>query len=205
MAPPALHSALRPLWLLKASEVAKRALSANAARAFTAGSGSLAVAGRAAELVTDAYKGDLTVEKVARSATLAASGWAGAEGGASRHHVWPRWHAKRCHAWRHWRLLARRAVVSISKSPHHAFTASEGAHVHRIHPSVCRVSSPSRQGPRSQRYAQVCGRIDFCCFRGVQYGCTRDLLFGVRWTLYPVFSGRKAANGEFPPSALIRL
>lgn len=63
-------------------EVAKRALSASAARAFVAGSGPLAVAGCAAELVTDACKGDLTVEKAARSATRAAGGWAGAEGGA---------------------------------------------------------------------------------------------------------------------------
>lgn len=63
-------------------EVAKRALSANAARSFGAGSGPLAVAGCAAEIVTDAYKGELTVEKAARSATRAAGGWAGAEGGA---------------------------------------------------------------------------------------------------------------------------
>lgn len=63
-------------------EVAKRALSASAARAFVAGSGPLAVAGCAAELVTDAYRGELTVEKATRSATRAAGGWAGAEGGA---------------------------------------------------------------------------------------------------------------------------
>ena len=63
-------------------EVAKRALSASAARAFVAGSGPLAIAGCAAELVTDAYKGELTVEKATRSATRAAGGWAGAEGGA---------------------------------------------------------------------------------------------------------------------------
>lgn len=63
-------------------EIAKRALSASAAKAFVAGSGPLALAGCAAELVTDAYKGELTVEKAARSATRAAGGWAGAEGGA---------------------------------------------------------------------------------------------------------------------------
>ncbi|WP_175899384.1 hypothetical protein [Burkholderia vietnamiensis] len=62
--------------------VAKRALSASAAKAFVAGAGPLAVAGCAAELVTDACKGELTVEKAARSATRAAGGWAGAEGGA---------------------------------------------------------------------------------------------------------------------------
>lgn len=62
--------------------VAKRALSANAARVFAAGSGPIAVAGCAVELVTDAYKGELTVEKAARSTTRAAGGWAGAEGGA---------------------------------------------------------------------------------------------------------------------------
>lgn len=63
-------------------EVAKRALSTGAAKAFVAGSGPLAVAGCAAELVNDACKGELTVEKAARSATRAAGGWAGAEGGA---------------------------------------------------------------------------------------------------------------------------
>ena len=63
-------------------EVAKRALSASVARAFVAGSGPLAIAGYAAELVTDAYKGELTAEKATRSATRAAGGWAGAEGGA---------------------------------------------------------------------------------------------------------------------------
>lgn len=63
-------------------EVAKRALSVSAAKAFVAGSGPLAVAGCAAELVTDACKGELTIEKATRSATRAAGGWAGAEGGA---------------------------------------------------------------------------------------------------------------------------
>jgi hypothetical protein len=63
-------------------EVAKRALSTGAAKAFVAGSGPLAVAGCAVELVTDVCKGELTVEKAARSATRAAGGWAGAEGGA---------------------------------------------------------------------------------------------------------------------------
>ncbi|MCD2514718.1 hypothetical protein LQ564_00140 [Massilia sp. G4R7] len=63
-------------------EVAKRALSTGAAKAFVAGSGPLAVAGCAVELVTDACKGELTVGKAARSATRAAGGWAGAEGGA---------------------------------------------------------------------------------------------------------------------------
>lgn len=57
-------------------------LSSGIAKAFVAGSGPLAVAGCAAELVTDACKGELTVEKAARSATRAAGGWAGAEGGA---------------------------------------------------------------------------------------------------------------------------
>lgn len=63
-------------------EVAKRALSTGAAKAFVAGSGPLAVAGCAVELVTDVYKGEMTAEKAARSATRAAGGWAGAEGGA---------------------------------------------------------------------------------------------------------------------------
>ncbi|MDN7726654.1 hypothetical protein [Burkholderia gladioli] len=63
-------------------EIAKRALSVSAARTFVASSGPLAVAGCAAELVTDACKGELTVGKAARSVTRAAGGWAGAEGGA---------------------------------------------------------------------------------------------------------------------------
>jgi len=63
-------------------EAAKRTLSANTARVFVAGSGPLAVAGFAAEIATDACKGELTVEKAARSATRAVGGWAGAEGGA---------------------------------------------------------------------------------------------------------------------------
>jgi len=61
---------------------ATRALSAGAAKAFVSGSGPLAVAGCAVEIVSDACKGELTVEKAARSATRAAGGWAGAEGGA---------------------------------------------------------------------------------------------------------------------------
>lgn len=63
-------------------QVARRTLSATAARAFAGGSGPLAVAGCAAELVTDACKGELSMGKAARSATRAAGGWAGAEGGA---------------------------------------------------------------------------------------------------------------------------
>lgn len=62
--------------------IAKRALAESAAKAFVAGSGPMAVAGCAADLVIDACKGELTVKKAARSATRAAGGWAGAEGGA---------------------------------------------------------------------------------------------------------------------------
>lgn len=63
-------------------EVAKRALPATAAKAVIGGSGPLAVAGCAVELVTDACKGELTINKAAHSVTKAAGGWAGAEGGA---------------------------------------------------------------------------------------------------------------------------
>ncbi len=62
--------------------VAKRTLSASAAKAFVGGSGPMAIAGCAADLVTDACKGELTVGKTTRSVTRAAGGWAGAEGGA---------------------------------------------------------------------------------------------------------------------------
>ena len=62
--------------------VAKRTLSATTAGAFVGGSGPLAVAGCAVELVADACNGELSMEKAARSATRAAGGWAGAEGGA---------------------------------------------------------------------------------------------------------------------------
>lgn len=62
--------------------VVKRALPVGLAKTVVSGSGPLAVAGCAAELVTDACKGELTIERAARSVSRAAGGWAGAEGGA---------------------------------------------------------------------------------------------------------------------------
>jgi hypothetical protein len=63
-------------------QVAKRTLPIAGAKALIGGTGPLAIAGCAVELVSDACNGELTVGKAARSVTKAAGGWAGAEGGA---------------------------------------------------------------------------------------------------------------------------
>lgn len=60
---------------------AKRTLSAGVAQRIAGGSGPLAIAGCVVEVATDAYKGELTPEKAAKSVGRAASGWAGAEVG----------------------------------------------------------------------------------------------------------------------------
>jgi len=62
--------------------VGKQVLTKGAAQAFIKGSAPLAVAGCAVELAIDTCRGELTVEKAAKSAGRAASAWAGCEGGA---------------------------------------------------------------------------------------------------------------------------
>lgn len=62
--------------------VAKRTLTNSVATTFLRGSGPMAVAGGVVDIVSDAYKGELTVKSAAKSATKAAGGWAGAQGGA---------------------------------------------------------------------------------------------------------------------------
>jgi hypothetical protein len=57
-------------------------LTKEVAQAFIKGSAPLAVAGCAVELAIDTCRGELTVEKAAKSAGRAASAWAGCEGGA---------------------------------------------------------------------------------------------------------------------------
>lgn len=62
--------------------IAKKSLSTAAAGAVLRGAAPLAVAGCMVDVVTEAYKGELTVKSAAKSASRAACGWAGAEGGA---------------------------------------------------------------------------------------------------------------------------
>jgi hypothetical protein len=61
---------------------ATKVLAREAAQVFSKGSGPLAIAGFAMDVVVDGCQGKLTVERTVKSAGRAASAWAGCEGGA---------------------------------------------------------------------------------------------------------------------------
>lgn len=63
-------------------EAGKRLLGKEVAKTFIKGSAPAAIAGCAYDMVEDAVKGTLTVEKAAKNMGRASSAWAGAEGGA---------------------------------------------------------------------------------------------------------------------------